>query len=158
MLNLIPWKRNLPRAERPQFPLPDFRQEMHRLFDRFLSEPWGGPSGFSGVADPVRMEVSETDDEICVRAEVPGIDPEDLDIQLVDKVLVLSGEKKEPDGEQHGGRTYSERSYGWFRRTLELSAPVDPEAVKAEHRHGVVTIVLTKSWSARPRRIQVRSE
>ena len=157
MLSLMPWKRNSPRAEEPRFPLNDFRQDMYRLFDRFLGEFWEDSEGFYGVADPVRMEVSETDDEIRVRAEVPGIDPKDLEIQLVGDVLVLSGEKKEPDGEQHGGRTYSERRYGSFRRTMRLTAPVNPEAVEAQHRNGVVTIVLTKSESARPKRIPITS-
>jgi HSP20 family protein len=102
------------------------------------------------------MEVFETDDEIHVRAEVPGIDPKDLNIQLVGDMLVLSGEKKEEE-EQRGARTYSERSYGAFRRALRLSTPVDADHVKAEHRHGVVMIQLTKSESVRPKRIQIKS-
>ena len=155
MLSIIPWKRNLPRAEEPRFPLTAFRQDMDRLFDRFLGEFWGDSDGY-GVGYPVRMEVSETDDEIRVHAEVPGIDPEDLEIQLVGDALVLSGEKREPE-EQHGTRTYSERSYGSFRRTLRLSSPVEPDAVKAEHRNGVVTIALTKSASVRPKRIQIKT-
>jgi HSP20 family protein len=155
MLSLIPRKRNLPRAEEPRFPLNDLRQELHRLFERFLGEFGGNSDGFFGVVDSVRMEVSETDEEIHVRAEVPGIDPKDLEVQLVGDMLVLSGEKKEPDGEHHGGRTYSERSYGAFRRTLKLSAPVDPEAVKAEHRNGVLTIMLTKSELSRKKLIQI---
>ena len=156
MLSLIPRKRNLPRADEPRFPLIDLRQDLHRLFDRFLGEFGGDSDGFFGSVDSVRMEVSETDDEIRVRAEVAGIDPKDLEVHLVGDMLVLSGVKKEPDGEQHG-RTYSERSYGAFRRTLRLSTPVDPEAVTAEHRNGVVTIVLTKSETARPKRIQIQS-
>ena len=152
MLNLIPWK-SPPQVEEPRVPLTAFRRDMDRLFDRFLGEFWGDSDGF--FADPVRMEVFETDDEIHVRAEVPGIDPKDLNIQLVGDVLVLSGEKKEE--EQRGARTYSERSYGAFRRSLRLSTPVDADHVKAEHRHGVVMIQLTKSESVRPKRIQIKS-
>ena len=148
MLNLIPWK-SLPRVEEPRVPLAAFRRDMDRLFGRF----WGDAEGF--FADSVRMEVFETDDEIQVRAEVPGIDPKDLNIQLVGDVLVLSGEKKEE--EQRGARTYSERSYGAFRRSLRLSTPVDADHVKAEHRNGVVMIQLTKSESVRPKRIQIKS-
>ena len=91
-----------------------------------------------------------------MRAEVPGIDPKDLNIQLVGDVLVLLGEKKQD--KERGARTYSERSYGAFRRSLRLSTPVDADDVKAEHRNGVVTIQLTKTESVRPRRIHIKSD
>src|SRR5688572_29188444 len=125
MLGLIPWKRNVPQAEEARLPLSAFRRDMDRLFDRFLGEFWGESDGFFG--DSVRVEVFENDDEITVRAEVPGIAPEDLNVQLVGDMLVLAGEKKEHH-EPSGARTYSERSFGSFRRTLRLNAPVDPRS------------------------------
>jgi HSP20 family protein len=125
------------------FPLSAFRQDMDRLFDRFLGG-WGEPGGLLG--DPLRLDVSETDEEIRVRAEVPGIDPEDIDIQLSGDLLTLSGEKKS-EAEENGTCHYSERCYGSFRRTLRLGTPVEPDRIHAEHRNGVVTIRLAKAES-----------
>jgi HSP20 family protein len=155
MLSLIPWKRNLPQAEETRmFPLSAFRRDMDRLFDRFL-DVWGESDGLFG--DPIRLEVCETEEEIRVIAEVPGVEPGDLNVQLVGDLLILAGEKKDQVDEQRGARTYSERSFGSFRKSLRLNAPVDPDRVRAEHKNGVVTITLTKSESVRPKRIQVRS-
>ena len=152
-------------------PITRLRWDMDRLFDRFLD--W--PSGMEGMgfAD-VRLDVSENEDEIIVRAEVPGIDPKDLDIELVGDVLTLSGEKTETfenagedenggkrRGSERGERTsrphYSERRFGAFRRAIQLPMNVEPEGVRAEHKNGVVTIRLRKAESARPRRIQIKS-
>jgi len=152
MLSLIPWKRTTTPAEGTWlFPLDSARAEMNQLMNRWLE---GLPSA-GLLEDPIRIDVRETAEALVVRAEVPGIDPKELEIQLVGDLLSIAGEKKEErtDGERPG---YSERRYGAFRRTLRLGAPLDAEQVRAEHRNGVVTITLAKSESARPRRIQVQ--
>lgn len=152
MLSLIPWKRNSALAEGTwMLPLHPVRHEMNRLVDELVN---GFPT--PGLDDAVRVEVRETADELIVRAEVPGIDPKDLDIRLTGDVLVLSGEKKDERDENQEGALYSERRYGTFRRALRLAAPIDAEKVRAEHKNGVVTITLAKAESVRPRRIEVR--
>jgi len=150
MLSLIPWKRNASPAEGTwMLPLDPVRSEMSQLLNRVLD-------GFPATDDPIRIDVRETADAVIVRAEVPGIDPKDLDVQLVGDVLTLAGEKKDERDESEGGLSYSERRYGSFRRSLRLAVPVDAEKVAAEHRNGVVTITLAKAESSRPRRIQVQ--
>ena len=169
MTSLTPWRRSDGDDAR-LMPLSRLRWDVDRLFDRFLD--W--PSGMEGMgfAD-VRLDVSETEEEIVVRAEVPGIDPKDLDIELVGDILTLSGEKTETfeDGDddkrrrsEKGDRSertsrphYSERRFGSFRRSIQLPMNVEPEGVRAEHKNGVVTIRLKKAASARPRRIQIKS-
>jgi HSP20 family protein len=131
------------------------RRELDTIFDRFLDSAWGDTDGFAG--DPLRMDVRESDEEVVVRAEIPGVDPKDLDIQLAGDVLVIAGEKKDEREERKAALTYSERRYGSFRRTLRLASPIDPDSVRAEHKNGVVTITLTKAESVRPKRIQVKS-
>lgn len=152
MLNLIPWKRTAPSAEGSWMLPLDSRHEMGQLLNHWLD---GFPAA-GLLEDPVRIDVRETSDEVVVRAEVPGIDPKDLDIQLVGDLLTIAGEKKDERAQDERGYLYSERRYGAFRRTLRLAMPLDADKVRAEHRNGVVTITLTKSESSRPRRIEVK--
>ena len=150
MLSLIPWKRNASPAEGTwMLPLEPMRSEVSQFLNRFMEAP-------GLLDDPIRIDVRETADEVVVRAEVPGIDPKELDIQLVGDVLTLSGEKKDEREESENGLAYSERRYGSFRRSLRLATPVDAEKVRAEHKNGVVTVTLTKAESSRPRGIQVK--
>lgn len=150
MLSLTPWKRNASATEGTwMLPLEPVRSEVNQLLNRFMDSP-------GLFDDPIRIDVRETAEEVVVRAEIPGIDPKELDIQLVGDVLTLSGEKKDERGDDEHGYAYSERRYGSFRRTLRLATPVDAEKVNAEHKNGVLTITLTKAESSRPRRIQVK--
>ena len=156
MLSLMPWKRHVSPAEGTwmlpleRLALEPMRSEMSRLLNGFLETP--------AFDDPIRIDVRETADEVVVRAEVPGIDPKELDVQLVGDVLTLSGEKKDEREANESGLAYSERRYGTFRRALRLAIPVEADTVRAEHKHGVVTITLRKAESTRPRRIQVQGD
>jgi HSP20 family protein len=159
-MNLIPWKNrsSSPATPASTRPVDQLRGEMDRMFDRFFAEPWGfadelAPS-FGAVSTAV--DVSETDDGVVVRAELPGVDPKELDITLRGNVLSISGEKKEERDERGEGWHRSERSFGSFRRSVQLPSEVDADSVEAEHRNGVVTIRMRKTETARPRRIEVK--
>src|SRR5574340_1253922 len=97
-MSLIPW-RNKPRDldPMPASPLATLRQEMDRLFESFVREPFGAIDWpFSGRAGwSPAVDVAENDQEVTVRAEVPGIDPKELDVSITGNQLVISGEKKE---------------------------------------------------------------
>lgn len=153
MLNLIPWKRSTSPAEGTwMLPYEPSSAELDRLLNRWMD---GVPA--SGLLeDPVRIDVRETAEAVIVRAEVPGIDPKDLDIQLVGDLLSIAGEKKDERAEDERGYVYNERRYGSFRRTLRLAAALDADKVRAEHRNGVVTVTLAKSEASRPRRIEIK--
>ena len=103
------------------------------------------------------IDVSETDTEVVVRAEVAGVDPRGIDVSLSGQTLTIGGEKKESTETQGENWYRSERRFGSFRRTLQLPAPVDTEKVSAEHKNGVLTVRLKKLQSALPKRIPVRS-
>ena len=84
--------------------------------------------------------MAEDEKELTVRAELPGIDPKDLDVSVVDNHLVLSGEKKESSETKEKGVYHSETRYGSFRRTLPLPEGVDTEHVDAQYTNGVLTL------------------
>lgn len=156
-MSMIPWRGKRQDAEVEPFGALDvFRSEMDRIFDRFLGGNWS-PGRMGGMGDWLpSVDVSETDKEITVRAEVPGLDPDDLDVSVTGNVLTFSGEKKESSEKKGENYSYTERRFGSFRRSITLPAAVDAGKVSAKHRNGVVTIVLPKLESERPKRIPVK--
>jgi HSP20 family protein len=154
MQSLIPWNRDGRRSELNALNmLTHFRSDWDRLFDRMFDDA----ASVGGAAQALPLEITETDAEVLVRAEVPGIQPENLDIQLSGDVLTVSGQKVDESSAQEGARTWSERRFGRFERAVKLSCPVEADSVKAEHKHGVVTITLRKADAVRSRRIEVKS-
>jgi len=156
MSNLMPWKRGARDGGALQ-PVSRMRNDWDRLFDRMLDDFWAGPmTAFAGGNGNLLMDLTETDDEIVVTAELPGVSPDDVEVHLNGDVLTVSGEKRSEEKHEQGSRHYTERSYGSFERTITLPTPVDPEKVKAESKNGVVTIKLRKAEDSRSRRIQVQ--
>ena len=102
------------------------------------------------------LNISEDSDHIYVQAELPGVNPEDLDITLKDQNLVLRGERKIPAEEKNVNYHRRERESGFFRRVLRLPAPVDANKVEASCQDGVLTITLAKPEEVKPRQISVK--
>jgi len=161
--DIIPWKRDAERLavrRAAMDPFLSLQAEMNRIFDRFYNAPLGFPTlaDFEesfGTFVP-QVDVSETDKEIKVSAELPGMDEKDIDVALRHDALAISGEKKSESVEKDKGYYRSERSYGSFRRTVSLSAEVDADKVEATFRNGVLTITLPKTAQAISKRIQVK--
>ncbi len=105
----------------------------------------------------VAAEVEERDDEIIVRLEVPGLEPDDFDISVVNDLLVVQGEKRMEREQKRGQYHVMECAYGSFERTIPLPRSVDASGVKARYRRGVLTVHLPIAASARVRRIEVKS-
>jgi HSP20 family molecular chaperone IbpA/CBS domain-containing protein len=126
-----------------------FRSEMSRLFDRWVREPFEELSG--GMEAWPEVDIVEQGDDILVRAELPGIDPESVDVSIVGHELTISGEKSEEHTEEHGQVYHSERWYGSFCRTIELPEWADPERSSAEYEDGVLTIRFPKIEGASKR-------
>jgi len=115
--------------------------EMNRIFDNFARGfSLGVPTRVSSSAGWPNVEVRETDKEVEVVAELPGMDQKDVEVSLADGVLMLKGEKKS----ESNGALYSERWHGRFQRALQLGPDVDPEKVEAAFKNGVLTITLAK--------------
>lgn len=135
------------------------RHEMTRLLDTFVREPFGlgaeWPFGARECTPPI--DLSETPEEIIVRSEIPGIDPNELEVTVSGGQLTLAGEKK--DVAAAGDRVFhqTESRFGHFRRTISLSQAVDPDQVQAEYANGVLTIRLKKVAAAAPKRVEVKT-
>ncbi|MGO8746839.1 MAG: Hsp20/alpha crystallin family protein [Thermoguttaceae bacterium] len=158
---LIPWKSKQRDRDggRELSPVSALRHEMDRLFDSFLREPLAAMDWpFKERAWAPSVDVAETDREVIVRAEVPGIDPKDLDVTISGNQLILSGEKKE--AVERSGKDFhvSESRYGSFRRSIPLPSTVDAENVEADCVHGVITIHLKKTQAAAAKRIEVKTK
>jgi HSP20 family protein len=156
-MNLIPWRNKREGQETDVSPLVTLRGEMDRLFDSFLREPFGmlDWSNRGGKWSPA-IDVAEDEKEVSVRAELPGIDPKDLDVTVVGNQLILSGEKRESSETKEKGVYHSETRYGSFRRTIALPEGVDTEHVDAQFANGVLTLRLPKTEPANQKRIEVK--
>jgi HSP20 family protein len=159
-MSAMPWKTKEQEGDGgPLSPLSTLRTEVERLFDSFMRDPravldW--PFGQRGWEPTV--DVAENDQEVTVRAEVPGIKPEDLAVTVSGNQLVLAGEKKEGSEDKGKGYHRVESRYGSFRRSIALPEVVDQNQVEAEYANGVLTIHLKKSPAAAPKKIEVKSK
>jgi HSP20 family protein len=141
-------------------PFLSLHREMNRLFDDVMRgaplSAAGGQGGSTLIAP--NINVSESDAEVRVTAELPGVTDKDIHVDLNDDILVIRGEKKLEKKEDKENFHYIERSYGTFQRALQLPFPADPDQVKAHFENGVLTVTLPKNArQERARRIQVQT-
>ena len=104
----------------------------------------------------VAAELRESEDEICARIEMPGLEPENISIAVEQGVLVVTGEKRVVREERRGRYHLTERAYGRFERALPLPTEVDESRATADYRRGVLTVRLPKHPRVTARRIPVR--
>jgi HSP20 family protein len=127
------------------------------FFDRFF-EDFAMPSVFTeGSGFTPAFDVSETDNELIVKAELPGMDEKDIDISLSEGVLTVKGEKKHEKEEKKEHYHTVERCYGTFSRTMRVPAHVDTDKVDATYKDGVLRITLPKSEASKPKKIDIKS-
>lgn len=128
------------------------QNEMNRMMDRIFRE---GSLTETGMWLPP-IDLSETNDKITVKAEIPGIDPKDIDISIQENTLFLKGEKRE-EKEEKGKNYYRvERQYGSFSRSVVLPATVDTDKITAECKNGVLEITLQKKEEVKPKQISIK--
>jgi HSP20 family protein len=144
------------RALTPWTGLSTMKKEMDRLFERF----WEGDfPEFPAMGDwAPALDVSETKEAVVVKAEVPGMDPKDIQLSLQDQTLVLKGEKKQAKEEKEEHYYRAERSYGAFVRTVRLPANVDASKVAAAFKNGLLTVTLPKAAAAKGTTIPIKAE
>ena len=149
-MSLIRW--------RPTRDLLSIRDEVNRLFDNF----------FTGVPERRRdllegewapsVDIAETDNDVVVTAELPGVKQDDVDITIADDVLTLKGEKKEEKEVKEKNYHRIERSYGSFQRSVSLPAGVQADKAKATYKDGVLHITVPKAEEAKPKQIKIDVE
>ena len=135
--------------------LSSFQTEMNRLFNAAFGDmPNGGTTGSARRWVPA-MDLLETDDAFVLRADLPGMSESDVNIELEDNVLTLSGERKAEHEEKSEGFYRVERASGSFSRSLTLPKGVDPEAVNASFDRGVLEVRIPKPEQRKPRKITI---
>ena len=146
MSNLIRWD--------PFREMTNWRNAMDRMFDRAIA----APDALLETTDwNLALDVAETYNEFLVKASLPGINADDLDITYNNNVLTIKGETKEEKDVDEKHYHLRERRYGSFSRSISLPAPVKPESIEATFEAGVLTLHLPKSEEAKPKRIQVKN-
>lgn len=147
---------------RPFSELPQWEREMDRMMEDFFGrrflprwpERWFRTEGLQLHAPAV--DVFEEKDEIVVKAEIPGIEKDSIEVNLSDHILTIKGEKKQEEEVKEENYYRSERSYGSFVRTLELPKDVQADKVKATFKNGVLEVRMPKTEQAKAREIKVK--
>lgn len=134
------------------------RRAVDDLFDRFMRDAFG-PADLMGPAwaGGLNVDMSESDDDVTVKVEVPGIEPKDLEINVTGNALTIRGEKKAEREEKRRSYHFVERKFGSFQRSIQLPASVNADKVDAKFQNGVVTVTLPKRPDAKPKRIPIRN-
>ena len=159
--SLAPWGSFRRPAVFERDPFLSFRQQMDRLFDDFFA-----PVESQGMAPFTQragawpsIDMRETDQAYEIEAELPGLEQNDVEVNLRDNILMISGEKRDEHKEEASGRHYTERSYGRFERMIPFDVEVDPDKVEARFKNGLLSVKVPKNpkASSKTRRIEVKA-
>jgi HSP20 family protein len=133
------------------------QNEMNRLFNTFFDTPTAanGSNGSALRRWTPAMDLVETEHDFVLRADLPGLTQADVNIELDDSVLTISGDRKSEHEDRKAGYYRVERSFGAFRRSLGLPEGVDPESVKATFENGVLEVTVPKPEQRMPRKVQI---
>ena len=135
----------------------ELRREMERFFDRFAEPMWGPIETMAGDWAP-KLDMSETKDAFVVKAEMPGVDPKEIEIALTGDMLTLKGEKDKETVEKEERFHRVERTYGAFLRSVRLPMAVDGTKVTATFKNGVLVVTLPKTPASKGTTIPVKAE
>ena len=164
--DLIPWKHargSEPAARTERDPIATLQDDVNRAFNNYMRifpvpfSSWPAPLLDNGSG--IQIDVAETDKEVKVSAELPGMNEADVDVRVSDGVLVISGEKKTDREVDKNGYLLRERSFGRVERALPLPEGIDANAAQATFKSGVLTVTIPKTAEAQSsaKRIPVRS-
>jgi HSP20 family protein len=172
--SLAPFTGNRPVSRRPEEtdPFLAFRRDMNRLFDDFfggfgspgLFDPFrfagALPGGMPSLQISPRIDMSETDRQIRIVAELPGVDERDIEVSVSDDVLTIRGQRKAEREEEKTNYHLVERSQGSFSRAIFLPFTIDPEQVQATFKNGVLTLTIPKPKEVQDKvhRIEIKKE
>ena len=150
MFDILPWQR------KKESDVNILQRKMDNNYDQFF---WPNllPSTYllgDRNWDP-KLDISEGKKDITIKVEIPGIEAKDLDISIDGRLLTIRGEKKQEQKEKEETYYRVERSYGYFKRTIELLAEVDPNKLDASYKRGVLKLKLRKSKESETKRIKV---
>jgi HSP20 family protein len=138
--------------------LTSLQNEMNRLFNTFFDTPTTGNGGNGATLRRwiPPMDLVETDEHFVLKADLPGLDEGDVNIEVEDNVLTVSGERKAEHEDKREGYVRVERAYGSFRRSLTLPEGIDAEAVTASFEKGVLEVRIPKPEQRKPRKVAIQ--
>lgn len=138
--------------------------ELFNEFDRMLENPvlrqrWGMPLRTNEVVGSwsLPLDVAEQGDVFTVKASLPGLNPDDVNVTLEDNVLTIQGETKDDETIEEGNYHIRERRYGSFSRSIRFPVPVETAKVEANYDNGVLTLSIPKAEAVKPKRIEIRA-
>jgi len=157
-MNIVP-RRKREEGGELSHPIDLFRRQMDRLFEDFWGET-GLMSRFAAgeAAFLPRVDIAESDKEVVVTAELPGLSEKDVEVSLSQGQLVLSGQKKSEREEKDKSFHLVERSYGSFKRVVDLPVALQEDKAQASFKNGVLTVKVPKSAEAKSRKIQIQGD
>jgi len=142
----------------PARELDAFQSDMNRLFDSFFGRREGAAAGGYETRRWVPpMDLVETEDSLVLRADLPGIDRDDIEIEVKEGILTVSGERRAQHEDKREGYHRVERSFGRFSRSLELPKGVEADSVSASFDKGVLEVRMPKPAERKPTRIEIDS-
>ena len=133
----------------------DELQELRQRMNRMMEESGGRSSDQTPRLWAPAVDVSENEHEIVLQAELPGMNKDDIDIQLTGDTLTLRGERKLQSSQRGEHYHRIERQYGAWQRTFQIELPLDPQRVSASYEDGVLTVRLPKQEAIKPRQIAI---
>ena len=139
---------------RPSRDVVSVQDEMNRLFDDIFGQRPVRVQWTDGVWNP-SVDVTEDKDSLVVKAEMPGLNKDDVKISVQDSILTLKGEKKQEKEEKETDYHRIERSYGSFCRSFQLPTTVKADKIKANYKDGVLSIILPKTEEVKPKEIPI---
>jgi HSP20 family protein len=129
------------------------QNQVNRLFDSAL-HGWAGDANGTTPWTPA-ADIYETEDELVVTLDLPGVDPKMVDIRVENNILTIRGERQFNEAQNKESFHRVERSYGAFARSFSLSTSVDADKIRAVYKNGLLNISLPKAESVKPKRIQI---
>lgn len=129
------------------------QEQMNRLFEGTVFRGRDNDSALTTWAPPV--DIYETENELVIKADLPEVSEKDLDIRVENNILTIRGERKFEQTVSEDNYLRVERAYGSFSRSFSLANSVDPDAIQAEYRNGVLTVRVPKREEAKPKQIKV---
>jgi HSP20 family protein len=165
LMNILPWRRKESQApvhQEAELPLTRFERDMNRMFDDFFSGFGLAPSDFGergwSAFNP-QVDIVDSEKEIKISVELPGIKEKDIDVSLSRDTLTISGEKRQEIEDKDQNYYRMERSYGSFKRAIPIPCAVKAANIEATFKNGVLSIVLPKETAGQCRqKITVKTE
>ena len=154
MRSLIPWRRKEGQSA-PDNALIEFRSEVDDLFNRFFGSSGLLAGTYFRKGFTPAFDVSETDEDIIVKAELPGVDPKEVEVNLTGSTLTVNGEKKEEREDKTENMHRIERSFGSFSRSVTLPCEVKEDKIEATFKDGVLHLKLPKIELSKKRSIKI---